>query len=81
MVLQKMSQHSTNQLHAFSFRVGRAVLLNKDYCLNTSSSSKIADKVGTLGIYSILITNQQQLLCGYHKILLYSKRSKPFRGS
>ena len=30
---------STNQLHVFSFQVGRSVLLNKDYCLNTSSSS------------------------------------------
>ena len=31
---------STNQLHVFAFQVGRSVLLNKDYCLNTSSSSK-----------------------------------------
>ena len=30
---------STDQLHVFSFQVGRSVLLNKDYCLNTSSSS------------------------------------------
>ena len=29
---------STNQLHVFSFQVGRSALLNKDYCLNTSSS-------------------------------------------
>ena len=32
---------STNQLHVFAFQVGRSVWLNKDYCLNTSSSSKI----------------------------------------
>ena len=31
---------STNQLHVFAFHVGRSVWLNKDYCLNTSSSSK-----------------------------------------
>ena len=30
---------STNQLHVFAFQVGRSVWLNKDYCLNTSSSS------------------------------------------
>ena len=30
---------STNQLHVFSFQVGRSVLLNKGYCLNTSSSN------------------------------------------
>ena len=28
---------STNQLHVFSFHMGRSVLLNKDYCLNTFS--------------------------------------------
>ena len=32
---------STNQLHLFAFQVGRSVLLDKDYCLTTSSSSKI----------------------------------------
>ena len=37
---------STNQLHVFSFRVGRSVLLNKDYCLNTSSSSKFFGQGG-----------------------------------
>ena len=31
---------STDQLHVFAFQVGRSALLNKDYCLNTSSSSK-----------------------------------------
>ena len=31
---------STNQLHAFAFQVGCSVWLNKDYCLNTSSSSQ-----------------------------------------
>ena len=42
MVLQQMSNTpSTNQLHVFSFQVGRSVLLDKDYCLNTSSYSKI----------------------------------------
>ena len=30
---------STNQLHVFAFQVGRSVWLNKDYCLNTFSSS------------------------------------------
>ena len=32
---------STNQLHVFAFQVGRSVWLNKDYSLNTCSSSKI----------------------------------------
>ena len=30
---------STNQLHVFAFQVGHSVWLNKEYCLNTSSSS------------------------------------------
>ena len=30
-----------NQLHVFAFQVGRLVWLNKEYCLNTSSSFKI----------------------------------------
>ena len=38
MVLQQMSQ--CIQLHVFAFQVGCSVWLNKDYCLNTSSSSK-----------------------------------------
>ena len=42
MVLSKCrNTPSTNQLHVFSFQVGRSVLLKKDYCLNTSSSFKI----------------------------------------
>ena len=42
MVLQQMSNTpSTNKLHVFSFQVGRSVLLNNDYCLNTSISSEI----------------------------------------
>ena len=42
MVLQQMSQHSQHQSTA-RLRVpsGSSVWLNKDYCLNTSSSSKI----------------------------------------
>ena len=31
---------SANLLQVFSFQVGRLVLLNKDYCLKTSSSSR-----------------------------------------
>ena len=41
---------STNQLHVFAFRVGRSVLLNEDYRLNTSSSSKIF-KQGVTDLY------------------------------
>ena len=43
MVLQQMSKHSqsTNQRHVFAFQVGRSVRQIKDYCLNTSSSSKM----------------------------------------
>ena len=53
---------STNQLHVFAFQVGRSVWLNKDYYLNTSFAFlKFSGRVGTLGIYSIFITNQQQL--------------------
>ena len=37
---------STNQLHVVSFKVGRSVLLNKDYCLNTSFSSKFFRQSG-----------------------------------
>ena len=37
---------STNQLHVFSFQVGRSVLMNKDYCLHNSSSSKIFGQGG-----------------------------------
>ena len=37
---------SNNQLHVFAFPVGRSVWLNKDYCLNTSSSSKFSRQGG-----------------------------------
>ena len=37
---------STNQLHVFAFQVGRSVWVNKDYCLNTCSSSKILRQGG-----------------------------------
>ena len=37
---------STNQLHVFALQVGRSVWLNKDYCWNTSSSSKFVRKGG-----------------------------------
>ena len=71
---------STNQLHVFAFQVGRSVWLNKDYSLNTSSLPKFSGRVGTLGIYSILITNQQQFFVKRcHKILFHSKRSKRFK--
>ena len=41
MVIEKChNTPSTNPLHVFAFQVGRSVWLNKDYCLNTSSSSK-----------------------------------------
>ena len=63
MVLQQMSQHyNTNQLHVFSFLVGRSVLLNKDYYFSTSSSFKIVGQgANAWKIYSILMTIQQQL--------------------
>ena len=42
MVLSKYrNTPSTNQLHLFAFQEGRSVWLNKDYCLNTPSLSKI----------------------------------------
>ena len=69
---------STNQLHVFAFQVGRSVWLN----MNTSSSSKISGRVGTLGIYSILISISSSFFCGYHKILpgiRYSIPSVPSR--
>ena len=80
MVLQQMSQHSQHQstLHVFSFQVGRSVLLNKDYYFSTSSSSKFSDRVGTLAIYSILITDQQQIVC-VGTIKYYSIPSVPSR--
>ena len=52
---------STNQLNVFSSQVGRSVLLNKDYCLTLLPRPKFSGRVGTLGIFSILITNQQLL--------------------
>ena len=46
MILQRMSQH--NQLHEFSFEVGRLFLLNKDYCSNTSSTPQIFNQGGNI---------------------------------
>ena len=47
MVLQQCrNTPSTNQLHAFAFQVGHSVWLNKYYCFNTSSSSKIFGQGG-----------------------------------
>ena len=83
MVLQQMSQHS-NQLYVLAFQVGRSVLLNKDYCLNTSSSSKKFRQGGnTWNLFDFdnlpgIISN---VLCGYHNIWFHFQRSKPFRGS
>ena len=48
---------STNQLHVFAFQVGRSVWLHKRYCLKTFFPIS-SGRVGTLGIYSILITNR-----------------------
>ena len=39
---------NTNQLHVFSFEVGRLFLLNKDYCLNTSAIPKIFNQGGNV---------------------------------
>ena len=77
---------STNQLHVFSFQVGRSVLLRQGllfqhfFFLFQKFSAR---RVGTLGIYSLLITNQQQLVVWIplNFFLLHSKHSKPFRGS
>ena len=68
---------STNQLHVFSFQAGRSVLVNKDYCLNSSSSSKIC-------AWNLLDFDTQSaaIACvDTIKYYFHSKRSKPFRGS
>ena len=55
---------STSQLHILSLQMGRTVLLNKENYSSASLSSKHfgqGGNVGTLGIYSIMIINQQQL--------------------
>ena len=73
---------STNQLNVIAFQVGRSVWLNKDYCLNTSSSSKIFRQGGNAwNLFDFDNQSAADFLCGYHKILFRSKRSKRFRGS
>ena len=73
---------STNQLHVFAFQVGRSVLLNKDYCLNTCSSSSKFFRQGWNAWNLFDFDNQSVafFLCGYHIILFHSKRSEPFTG-
>ena len=68
----------TSQQHVFAFHVGRSVWLNKDYCLNTSSSSlKIFRQGGnTLEIYSILIPQSAAFFC-VDTIQYYSIPSVP----
>ena len=69
---------STNQLHAFSFQVGRSVLLNKDYCLNTSSSSKIFGQGGNA--WNLLdFDNQSAAIICVDTIKYYSIPSVPSR--
>ena len=52
---------STNQLHVFSFQVGRSVLMNKDYCLNTYSSSKNFGQGGNA--WNQLDFDQSAIIC------------------
>ena len=54
---------SINQLHVFAFQVGRSVWLNKDYYLNTSSSSKIFRQGGNDWNLFDFDTNQQHFFC------------------
>ena len=73
---------STNQLHVFALQVGSSVWLNKDYCLNTSSSSKFFRQGGNAwNLFDF--DNQSAAIFSYrcHKILFHSKRSKRFTGS
>ena len=74
---------STNQLHVFSFQVGRSVLLNKDYCLNTSSSSKVFRQGGNA--WNLLLDFDYQsaaIVCvDTIKCCSIPTVPKPFRGS
>ena len=77
-VLQQMSQHFQHQSTARI--LGRSALLKKDYCQN--ASSQIFRQGGNA--WNLLDFDKpisSYYLCGYHKILFHSKRSKPFRGS
>ena len=69
---------STNQLHVFSFQVGSSVLLNKDYCLNTSSSSKIFNQGGNAwNLFDF--DNQSAAIICVDTIKYYSIPSVPSR--
>ena len=69
---------STNQLQVFSFQVGRSVLLNKDYCLKTSSSSKIFNQGGNA--WNLLdFDNQSAAIICVDTIKYYSIPSVPSR--
>ena len=73
---------STNQLHVFAFQVGRSVWLHKNYCLNTSSPCKNFRQGGNAwNLFDFDNQSAAIFLCGYHKILFRSKRSKRYRGS
>ena len=74
---------STNQLHVLAYQVGRSVWLNKDYCLNTSSSSSEFFRQGG-NAWNLFDFDDQSaaIFCVETiKILFHSKRSKRFRGS
>ena len=73
---------STNQLHVFAFQVGRSVWLNKDYCLNTSSSSKKFRQGGyACNLFDFGNQSAAVFCVDTLKILFHSKRSKRFRES
>ena len=77
MVLQQMSQHS----NVFSFQVGRSVLLNNNYCLNTYSSYKIFNQGGNA--WNLLdFDDRSAAIIGVDTIkYCHSKSPKPFRAS
>ena len=79
MVLQQMSQHSQHQSTArILVPSGPFGLTEQGLLFQHSSSSKFSDRVGTLAIYSILITDQQQIVC-VGTIKYYSIPSVPSR--
>ena len=70
---------STNQLHVFSFQLGRSVLLNKDYRLNTSSSSKKKIRQGGHAWNLLDFDNESAVIICVDTTKYYSIPSVPSR--
>ena len=69
---------STNQLRVFAFQGGRSVWLNKDYCLNTSSSSKIFGQSGNAWNLFDFYNQSAAIVCA-NTIKYYSIPNVPSR--